>query len=239
MILVVTSICTSGLSQSTTELRITHLTGNFYIYTTYNLYKGEKIPANGMYLVTNEGVALFDSPWDTTQFQPLLDSIQKRHGQKVVFCIATHFHNDRTAGLEYYAEKGARTYTTIRTDALSKKEGMKRAQFLIAKDTLVKLGSYSFEIIYPGEGHTADNIVVWFGKERIIYGACLIKSFEDKELGFLGDANKDAYAVTLRAVKQRYPRPNYVIVGHGNWSRTISLDHSIKMADALRKKKLL
>lgn len=240
MIFLSMAFCLSiaAFSQSGPALSITHLTGDFYIYTTYNLYKGEKIPANGMYLVTNEGVALFDSPWDTTQFQPLLDSIQKRHGKKVVFCIATHFHNDRTAGLEYYAKKGTRTYTTIRTDALSKKEGMKRAQFLIAKDTVVKLGSYSFEIIYPGEGHTADNIVVWFNKERIIYGACLIKSFEDEDLGFLGDANKDAYAATLRTVKQRCPSPKFVIVGHGNWSRTTSLDHSIKMADELRKKEM-
>ena len=234
-LLVLTSFCLTGFSQSANDLRIKQLTGDFYIYTTYNLYKGTKIPANGMYLVTNDGVALFDSPWDTTQFQPLLDSIEKRHGQKVVFCIATHFHNDRTAGLEYYAKQGVRTYTTLRTDALSEKAGMKRAQFLIAKDTVIKLGSYSFEVIYPGEGHTADNIVVWFNKERIIYGACLIKSFEDKDLGFLGDANPKAYAATLRTVQQRCPQPKYVIVGHGNWSRTTSLEHSIKMADELRK----
>ena len=60
------------------KLDITPLTGNFYIYTTYNEYQGSKTPAHGMYLVTKKGVVLFDTPWDTTQFQPLLDSIQKR-----------------------------------------------------------------------------------------------------------------------------------------------------------------
>ena len=34
------------------NLKISHLTGDFYIFNTYNLYKGERIPANGMYLVT-------------------------------------------------------------------------------------------------------------------------------------------------------------------------------------------
>lgn len=237
-LVIATGICLPAYAQPGSNLKITHLMGDFYIYTTYNLYKGAKIPANGMYLVTNEGVALFDSPWDTTQFQPLLDSIRVRHGKKVVFCLATHFHNDRTAGLEYYASQGVRTYTTTRTDALSQKEGMKRAQFLIANDTTIHLGGYSFEVIYPGEGHTKDNIVVWFGKERIIYGACLIKSFEDKDLGFLGDANTKAYATTLRVVQQKCPKPNYVIVGHGNWSSTSSLEHSIKMADALLEKKI-
>lgn len=231
-------ICPAGFGQTASDLSITHLTGDFYIYTTYNLYKGGKTPANGMYMVTDEGVALFDTPWDTTQFKPLLDSIRQRHGKEVVFCIATHFHNDRTAGLAYYASLGVKTYTTIHTDALSKKEGMKRAQFLIAKDTVIRIGEHSFKVIYPGEGHTADNIIVWFGKERIIYGACLIKSFQDKNLGFLGDANPIAYASTLRTVQQRCPQPNFVIVGHGNWTSTTSLQHSIKMADELRRSKI-
>jgi metallo-beta-lactamase class B len=230
------SVCSMGFSQSAPPLHITHLTGDFYIYTTYNLYKGEKIPANGMYLVTSEGVALFDSPWDTAQFQPLLDSIRKRHGKDVVFCIATHFHNDRSAGLEYYAKKGVKTYTTIRTDELSKRNGMKRAEFLIARDTSIRLGGHNFEVIYPGEGHTADNIIVWFNKERIIYGACLIKSVDDEDLGYLGDANTSAYAATLRKVQEKCPQPNYVIVGHGNWSSINALQHSIQMADALKQK---
>ena len=74
------------------SLKISHLTGDFYIFVTYNLYKGAKIPANGMYLVTNKGVVMFDTPWDTTQFQPLLDSIKAKHNKAVVACFATHFH---------------------------------------------------------------------------------------------------------------------------------------------------
>ena len=60
----------------------TTLTGDFYIYTTYNTYQGNRIPANGMYLVTGAGVVLFDTPWDNTQFQPLLDSIQLKASEK-------------------------------------------------------------------------------------------------------------------------------------------------------------
>ena len=68
------------------KLKISHLTGDFYIYTTYNTYEESKVPANGMYLVTNNGVALFDTPWDTTQFQPLLDSIKLKHNKNVTIC---------------------------------------------------------------------------------------------------------------------------------------------------------
>ena len=103
------------------RLKITPLTGDYYVYTTYNTYENSQVPANGMYLVTNDGVVLFDTPWDTTQFQPLLDTIEKRHHKKVTLCFATHWHSDKTAGLDYYRKLGIRTYTTAMTDEFSRK----------------------------------------------------------------------------------------------------------------------
>ncbi len=121
------------------KLKISHLTGDFYIYTTYNTYEGEQIPANGMYLITTNGVVLFDTPWDTTQFQPLLDSINLKHKKEVKICIATHWHSDRTEGLEYYKQKGIKTYTTLLTDELAKKNNKKRAEFLMNRDTVFNI----------------------------------------------------------------------------------------------------
>jgi metallo-beta-lactamase class B len=218
------------------KLKISHLTGDFYIYTTYNIYEGNQIPANGMYLVTNDGVAMFDTPWDTTQFQPLLDSIKSKHNKRVTFCIATHWHSDRTEGLEYYKQQGIKTYTTFLTDGLSKKNNKKRAQFLIANDTVFDIGQYAFETYYPGEGHTADNIVIWFKKEKILYGGCLIKGADAENLGYLGDANAPEYATTLKRVQKKCPDPNFIIVSHSDWNNINSLKHSIKLAKKLKKK---
>lgn len=95
------------------------------------------------------------------------------------------------------------------------------------------MGGYSFETYYPGPGHTADNIIIWFNKERIIYGACLIKSFEDEDLGYLGDANTREYARTIQRVQKKCKHPRWVIVGHGNWSNISSLEHTREMAEAL------
>jgi metallo-beta-lactamase class B len=102
------------------KLKISHLIGDFYIYTTYNQYEGNRIPANGMYVITSSGVVMFDTPWDTTQLQPLLDSIKWRHHKSVIMCIATHWHSDRTEGLAYYQQQGISTYTYL-TDEFSKR----------------------------------------------------------------------------------------------------------------------
>ena len=228
---------TNIFGQSTnSNLKISHLTGDFYIYTTFNSYKGNLVPANGMYVVTQNGVVMFDTPWDTTQFQPLLDSIKLKHNKNVILCIATHWHSDKTAGLEYYRQQGIKTYTTFLTDELSKKNNKKRAEFLMAKDTVFNVGQYSFETYYPGQGHTADNIVIWFKKEKILYGGCLIKGADDEDLGYLGDANVTEYASTLKKVQKKCRKPNFIIIAHSDWKNINSLRHSLMMAKELKKK---
>ena len=216
------------------KLKITHLTGDFFVYTTYNTYQESKVPANGMYVVTEKGVVMFDTPWDTTQFQPLLDSIQLKHNKKVLMCFATHWHSDKTAGLEYYTQQKIKTYTTVLTDELSKKNNKKRAEFLMANDTVFNIGQYTFETYYPGQGHTEDNIVIWFKNEKILYGGCLIKGAGDENLGYLDDGNVTAYASTLKKVKKKCRKPLFIIVAHSDWENTNSLNHSIKMARRLK-----
>jgi metallo-beta-lactamase class B len=189
-----------------------------------------------MYLLTNKGVVMFDSPWDSTQFQPLLDSISVRHNKRVVLCIATHFHEDRTGGLEYYRQQGIKTYTTRQTDELSRKRGMKRAEFLIDNDTVFTIGQYFFQTYFPGQGHAPDNIVIWFEKERVLYGGCLIKSVEDSNLGNLSDANVTAYSATIKNVLEKCKKPAYIITGHNDWTNTRSLKHTLKMAQKLKHK---
>ncbi|MDB5200698.1 MAG: Beta-lactamase [Ferruginibacter sp.] len=226
-------IVSSAGAQDNRPLKLSHLTGDFYVFTTYNLYKGNRIPANGMYLVTTDGVVLFDTPWDSTQFQPLLDTIRARHHQEVLLCIATHFHEDRTGGLEFYRQRGIKTYTTRYTDELSKNHGMKRAEFLMDTDSLFRIGGYSFQTFYPGKGHAPDNIVIWFQQQKILYGGCLIKSVEDHTLGNLSDASVTDYAQTIRQVKQHCPHPRYILPGHNDWTNIHSLKHTLKMARRL------
>jgi metallo-beta-lactamase class B len=226
----------AGAQNAGKSLAISPLTGDVYVYTTHNVYNGNRVPANGMYLVTNQGVVLIDSPWDTTQFQPLLDSIKSRHDKSVVLCIATHFHEDRTGGLEYYRQQGIKTYTTKLTDEYSAKRGMKRAEFLINKDTVFAIGQHSLRAFYPGPGHSPDNIVIWLENEKILYGGCLVKSARDKNLGNLSDANAAEYANTLKGVKETFRNPMFVVPGHNDWKDPGSLEHTLKMAQALGQK---
>ncbi len=214
------------------SLSIKHLTGNFYTYVSYGTYKGKSTPANAMYLVTSNGVVLFDTPWDGNYYQPLLDSIGARHHKKVIMCISTHFHKDRTGGLQYYASKGIKTYTTRMTDSLSVVNHMHRAKYLIANDTTFNIDGNIFQTYYPGAGHTADNIVILFPKEKILYGGCFIKSAGDDDLGYIGDGNVKEWANSIYHLQKKIPNPDVIIVGHGDFTDKKSLSHTLDMVNA-------
>ncbi|HOI31723.1 MAG TPA: BlaB/IND/MUS family subclass B1 metallo-beta-lactamase [Bacteroidales bacterium] len=220
------------IGQDNNKLCIHNLTDNFYVYTTYKDINGTMFPSNSMYLVTDAGVVLFDTPWDTTQFQPLLDSIWFRHQANVVLAIATHYHDDRTAGLEFFKQRGVKTFSSKLTYDLCEKFNEKQAAYYFENDTVFEVGNYKFETYYAGEGHTKDNIVIWFGSHKILYGGCLIKSTESKNLGNIADANLQEWKPTIKKELRKYPRPKYVIPGHFGWESNKGLQHTLKLLES-------
>lgn len=224
------AIFSNSFGQSkNSPLQISHLTGDFYVYKTFHDYKGALISANALYLVTDKGVVLFDAPWDQTQFQPLLDTIKARHNKDVIMCFATHSHDDRAGGLGFYRQKGIKTYTIKATDKILKKKDQNRAEFVIPNDTIFTVGQHTFQVYYPGKGHAPDNIVVWFDKEKVLYGGCFIKSAEAKDLGYLGDADVKEWEESIKKVQSKFMNPQYIITGHDDWKDITSLKHTLHL----------
>ena len=219
----------NAIGQINPGLEINHLTGDFYVYTTYQVYGDSPYPANGMYVVTNEGVVLVDSPWDRNQLEPLLDSIRAKHQKEVVMAIATHHHADRTGCLDLLNKKGIKTFTSELTDHFSKIKNEKRASHLFKKDTTFTIGQYAFRAFYPGKGHAEDNIVVWFEKERILYGGCFVKSSETPDLGNLSDADVAAWKISMQKTIKQFPKPQFIIPGHLGWQSKKALQHTLQL----------
>jgi metallo-beta-lactamase class B len=217
-------------------LHIRRLVDSFYTYVSYGEYNGQNYPANAMYMVTDDGVVLFDTPWGEVYYQALLDSIQIRHGKKVVLCVSTHYHEDRTGGLTYYNGKGIETYTTRLTDSLCIVNKQNRATHHFTSDTTFTIGGHSFEAFYPGPGHTQDNIVLWFPTEKILYGGCFIKSASDKDLGNLNSANVKEWGNSIHRLQNHIGKPAYIIVGHNDFTNLNSLTHTLEMVQAYNAK---
>lgn len=224
-LLVLLLVSVSGFAQ---KLEIKKLTDDFYVFTTYKDYGGEPYPANGMYVVTPRGVIVIDTPWDTTQCLPLLDSIQRKHQKKVILCLATHFHDDRTGGFDIFRKAGIETYSSEQTFALCEKNGSPKSSKILQPGKMFEFGAHSFSIIYPGEGHAPDNIVVWFPADKILYGGCFVKSEDSPDLGYLGDANVKEWSNSIRKVLAACPDAKFVIPGHLGWQGK-PLEHTLKL----------
>jgi glyoxylase-like metal-dependent hydrolase (beta-lactamase superfamily II) len=217
-------------------LKISHLTGDYYIFETYIPYKGVRYNCNGMYVVTTDGVALIGAPWNPDDVQPLLDSIAKRHQKKVVFAIAHHFHHDGgTGSFDVLRQHGVKTYSSKLTLELCKKHNEKQAEFTFAKDTTFTIGNHTFKTYYPGPGHSQDGIVLWFPDEQILFGGCFVKGSEATDLGYTGHANLKEWPKSVKKVIKKYPNPKYVIPGHHNWNSNQGLQHTLKLLEAHNK----
>ena len=211
------------------KLVISKISEKVYVYTTYNEYNGTLFPANGMYVLTEKGTILIDTPWDTTQFQVLLDSIKIKHKSDVTACISTHSHDDRTAGLEFYAQKGIKTYSSFQTYNLCLVNKEKVAENYFVSDTTFQFGETKIQTYYPGKGHTEDNIVIWLEKEKILFGGCFVKSIENDNIGNIADADVKVWPKSIENLQNKFPNIKLVIPGHFKWSDSKSLKHTLKI----------
>lgn len=218
-----------SLSVCGQALEITPVNEKLYVYTTYHTYNGEKVSANAMYLLTSKGVVLFDTPWDQVQNQPLLDSIEKKHHLKVISVFATHSHEDRAGGFDFFNKKGIPTYASAQTNEILKLEHKAIALNTFEKGAKFQVGAEKFQIDYFGPGHTKDNLVIWFPKYKILDGGCLIKSAEAKTLGFVGEADLKAWPQTILAIKDKYKQINLVVAGHDDWKTPGALDRTLEL----------
>lgn len=228
LVFAVIFLCTShAIAQP--PLKIEKLTSDFFVFTTYKDINGTRFPSNGMYVVTVAGVVMIDTPWDTTQLMPLLDTIRLKHQSEVVLAIATHFHDDRTGGLRALNALGISTYTSKLTDKLCAEYHEPRPTNVFLRDTTFIVGQYSIQTYYPGQGHTTDNIVIWLPVPQILYGGCLIKSTDASDLGNTTDSNVRAWPTSIRNIRKKYGTPPFIIPGHQSWSNNGSLRHTLSL----------
>ncbi len=94
-----------------------------------------------------------------------------------------------------------------------------------------------FQTYYGGQGHSPDNIVIWFDKEKILYGGCLVKSTEAQDLGNLSDANVKAWAATIKKIQEKFKYSNYIIPGHLDWQSKEALTHTLNLIQQYEDKK--
>jgi glyoxylase-like metal-dependent hydrolase (beta-lactamase superfamily II) len=215
----------NGLSQ----LKIVQLTDSVYLYSTYQEYSGKPVSSNSIYIVTSAGIVMIDTPWDSSQLPKLLDSMFVKDAAIPILSISTHFHSDRTAGLDYLDSIGVKTYSTALTKAICKEVNAEEARNTFQGDTTFVIAGRKISIFYPGAGHSPDNIVVYLEKENLLFGGCFVKSYDANSLGYTGDADIISWHTGIKLLIKKYGSVDLVIPGHGPWNKTESMKRTKKL----------
>ena len=210
-------------------LEIKEIAKNVFLHTSYKYIEGYGlVDSNGLVIVKNSRAVIIDTPWSETDTENLISWITSQ-GLNIRGSVSTHFHEDRTAGIQLLNSKSIPTYASKLTNKILSSEKKPTAKHSFDPSEFTML-SELLETFYPGEGHTKDNIVIWLPEHSILFGGCLVRSLEWNSLGYIGDASVDHWAESILKIQSKYRQIKTVIPGHGKLAGIEVLDHTLKLA---------
>ncbi|WP_314061164.1 EBR family subclass B1 metallo-beta-lactamase [Empedobacter brevis] len=212
-------------------IQIDSIRNNLFVYQTFNTFQGVEYNVNAMYLVTKKGIVLFDVPWQKSQYQTLNDLLEKKYNLPVIAVFVTHSHEDRAGDLSFYNDLNIPTYASALTNTILRKEGKATSKFEIELGKMYTFGKEKFVVEYFGQGHTEDNVVVWFPKYKVLNGGCLIKGADAINLGYTGEANITEWPETMKKLVSKHPTIKQVIPGHDNWKASGHIENTFKLLE--------
>ena len=197
------------------SLKIEQLTANTFVHISY-LQTDDfgNVPCNGLIVIDNGEAIVYDTPVDDAASKILIKWLKREHRIKVKAVVVTHFHNDCLGGLNAFHKARIPSYASNKTIVFCKVRNLPVATHRFDDYLELKVGNEIVQNEFIGEGHTSDNIIGYFPKDKVLFGGCLIKEVGASE-GYLGDANTKEWSNTVNNIIDVYPDVEVVVPGHG------------------------
>ena len=196
------------------------------------------ILSQGMVVKTDAGLILIDTAWSDQDTAKLLDLIERNISDHPGNAFVTHAHQDKMGGMQAVIDRNWVTQAFAPTNEDAVKRGLTPAQNSILNidpDITERPQRWSMgriEFLYPGPGHTRDNIVVYDPKTKILFGGCLIRPAASDNLGNTADADLANWANAVRETAAEFPEAEIIIPSHGPKGGRELFDHTIALAKA-------
>ena len=211
------------------NLKIIQLSNHVYQHISYlNTESFGRVECNGMIVQDKKETIVFDTPVDDKSSFELIFWIKDKLHCKINAVIATHFHDDCVGGLKEFDKNKIPSYANNKTIELTKKNDFNIPQNGFNGQLVLNVGNQHVYAEFLGEGHTKDNIIGYFPKEKVMFGGCLIKEMNATK-GYLGDANVKNWSETVEKIRTKFSDAKIIIPGHGNVGGTELLDYTIQL----------
>ena len=197
------------------NIEVTRLSPHTFLHTSYlQTETYGRVACNGLIVVNGGEALLLDTPVDDTASLELLGLLQEVMHVKVKGVVATHFHVDCLGGLGVFHAAGIPSWANTMTLALAKEQGSVVPLHGFDRDLPLQVAGVDVTCLYPGEGHTRDNVVCYIPADGVLFGGCLVKAMGSGK-GNLEDANTEAWTATVQHVRDAFPGAEIVVPGHG------------------------
>lgn len=186
--------------------------------------------SNAYFVITEEGVFVFDALGNYTLGKELIDAIRERTDKPIKFVVVSHYHPDHFYGLsafkglpvvilahaqayEYLSDPSSTYALELRRQNMGKlMEGTSLVppHVGIMGPVVLRLGGQTFEIKQLCPAHHPGDIIAWMPSKRVLFAGDLVFT---GRVPFLGDANTKLLISCLEELLKY--EPEYLLPGHG------------------------
>ncbi|HWS76459.1 MAG TPA: MBL fold metallo-hydrolase, partial [Quisquiliibacterium sp.] len=202
--------------------------------------ENEGFNSNAGFVVTDEGVVVFDALGSPALGAELLAQIRRITPLPVRRVIVSHYHADhvyglqpfRDAGAEIWAHRKVREYLATEAPAARLEERRQSlAPWVDARtsvvppdryldgDTGFRLGGLGFRVLAVAPAHTAEDLMLLVEEEGVLFAGDLMFA---GRVPFVGDADSRSWLDSVRRLVEMKPR--VLVGGHGPASTDAARD---------------
>ncbi|MEP7207174.1 MAG: MBL fold metallo-hydrolase [Casimicrobiaceae bacterium] len=196
--------------------------------------------SNAGFVVTGDGVVVFDALGTPVLGQAMIDAIRKVTGEPIRRVIVSHYHADHVYGLqafkaigaEIWAQQRAREYlnSAVAPDRLAQrrqelfpwvddKTQIVAPDVWLEGDRAFRMGALDFQIIYSEGAHSPEDILLYVVQDHVLFAGDLVFA---GRVPFVGNADSKGWLKALAKVIALHPV--VAIPGHGPASRDVERD---------------
>ncbi len=194
-------------------------------------YENRGFISNAYFVVTKEGVLVFDTLTTYKLGKELVETIRSITAKPIRFTVVSHYHTDHFYGvgalkeagsviiahewaLDYISQPSSQNFYEARKKLL--REHMEGTQMLppditFTRDLDIHMGRLTFQVRHFCKAHTPGDIVLWIPEKKVLFSGDIVF---DGRLPFLGSGNSKSWLVCLDKILEL--DPDILLPGHGD-----------------------
>jgi glyoxylase-like metal-dependent hydrolase (beta-lactamase superfamily II) len=196
--------------------------------------------SNAGFVVTSDGVVVFDALGTPALGRAMLAAIAKVTPQPVRRVIVSHYHADhiyglqafKAAGAEVWAHRKAQVY--LASPVAAERLAQRRNELFpwvdnetrivppdtwLEGDTDFRMGGITFRLIYSHGAHAPEDMMMYVVEDKLLFAGDLVFA---GRIPFVGNADSGGWLKAMDAMSALSPA--VVIPGHGPASRNVARD---------------